>query len=134
LGGSGLVRTDDFQKFCESGLNRIQFLRIRIGLGLKNFPVRSSLSGGRRSAKTGSEKLDGMRGTFSAFTPFFCQNFSTENAQIWILIKNFKRKGTFLLFSFDSLLSRGSRNVFTGFLARSTQELWLIKGFRCQPE
>jgi len=31
----GLDRTDGFQKFCVSGLDRIQFLRIRIGLGVK---------------------------------------------------------------------------------------------------
>jgi len=43
VGGSGLGRTYDFQKFCGSGLHRIQLLRIRIGLGLKNFTVRSSL-------------------------------------------------------------------------------------------
>jgi len=43
MGGSGLDRTDDPQKFCGSGLHRIQFLRIRIGLGLKNFTVSSSL-------------------------------------------------------------------------------------------
>jgi len=42
-GGSGLDRTDHFQKFCGSGLDRIQFYRIRTGLGLKNFTVRSSL-------------------------------------------------------------------------------------------
>jgi len=30
-GGSGLDRTDDFQKFCESGLDRIQFYRFRTG-------------------------------------------------------------------------------------------------------
>jgi len=42
MGGSELERTDDFQKFCEAGLDRIQLLRIRIGLGLKNFTVRSS--------------------------------------------------------------------------------------------
>jgi len=42
-GESGLDRTDDFQKFCGSGLDRIQLLRIRIGLGLNNFTVRSSL-------------------------------------------------------------------------------------------
>ena len=35
-------RIDDFQKFCRSGLNRIQFYRIRTGLRLKNFTVRSS--------------------------------------------------------------------------------------------
>jgi len=35
---------DDFQKFCRSGLDRIQFYRIRTGLGLKNFTVRSSLA------------------------------------------------------------------------------------------
>jgi len=44
-GRSGLDRTDDFQKFWGSGLDRIQFLRIRIGLGLENFTVRSSLAG-----------------------------------------------------------------------------------------
>jgi len=32
-----------FQKFCGSGLDRIQFLRISIGLGLKNFTVCSSV-------------------------------------------------------------------------------------------
>jgi len=44
MSGSGLDRTDDFQKFCSSGLDRIQFLRIRIGLRLKNFTVSSSLA------------------------------------------------------------------------------------------
>ena len=44
VGGSGLDRTDDFLKFCRSGLDRIQFLRTRIGLGLKNFTVCSSLT------------------------------------------------------------------------------------------
>jgi len=44
MGGSGLDRTDDFQKPCGSGLDRIQFYRIRTGLGLKNFAVRSSLT------------------------------------------------------------------------------------------
>jgi len=33
MGGSGLNRTDDFQKFCGSGLDWIQFYRIRTGLG-----------------------------------------------------------------------------------------------------
>jgi len=43
MGGSGVYRTDDFQKFCGSGLDRIQFYHIRTGLGLKKFTVRSSL-------------------------------------------------------------------------------------------
>ena len=43
LGGSGLDRTDDLQKFCGLGLDRIQFYLIRTGLGLKNVTVRSSL-------------------------------------------------------------------------------------------
>ena len=43
MGGSRMDQTDDFQKLCESGLDRIQLLWIRIGLGLKNFTVRSSL-------------------------------------------------------------------------------------------
>jgi len=43
IGGSGLDLTDDFQKFCGSGLDRIQFYQIRTGLGLKNFTVCLSL-------------------------------------------------------------------------------------------
>jgi len=43
MGGSGLDRIDDFQKFYETRLDRIQFLRIKIGLGLNNITVRSSL-------------------------------------------------------------------------------------------
>jgi len=39
IGGSGLDQTDDFQKFCGSGLDRIQFYRIRIGLTVKNLSV-----------------------------------------------------------------------------------------------
>jgi len=35
MGGSRLDWTDDFQKFCRAGLERIQLLQIRIGLGLK---------------------------------------------------------------------------------------------------
>jgi len=37
MGGSRLDRSHDFQKFCGSGLDWIQFCRIRTGLGLKNF-------------------------------------------------------------------------------------------------
>ena len=35
IGGSGLEWTYDFQKFCRTGLDQIQFLQIGIGLGLK---------------------------------------------------------------------------------------------------
>jgi len=35
MGGSGLDWTDDFQKFCGSGLDRINFYWIRTGLGLQ---------------------------------------------------------------------------------------------------
>jgi len=45
VGGTRLDRTDGFQKFYGSGLDRIQFHWIRTGLGLKNFTVRSSLQG-----------------------------------------------------------------------------------------
>jgi len=34
IGGPGLDQTDDFQKFCRSGLDWIQFNRIRTGLRL----------------------------------------------------------------------------------------------------
>jgi len=43
MGGSGLDRTDDFKKFCGSGLDQIQFYGIKTGFRLKNFTVRSSL-------------------------------------------------------------------------------------------
>jgi len=38
---------------------------------------------------------------------------------MWIFLKIFKYKGMLLSFSFDSLLSRASRDVSTGSLARS---------------
>jgi len=41
IGGSGLDRTDDFQKICRSQLDRIQFFRVRSGL--KNLAVCKSL-------------------------------------------------------------------------------------------
>jgi len=53
MGGSGLDRTDDFQKFCGSGLDRIQFHRIKTGLGMKNFTVRSSLQSSSDKIKSG---------------------------------------------------------------------------------
>jgi len=43
IGGSGLDRTDDFEKFCGSRLDQIQFYQIKTGLGLENFTVHSSL-------------------------------------------------------------------------------------------
>jgi len=43
MGASGLDRTDDFERFCGSGLDRIQFYRISTGLGLKKFTVCSCL-------------------------------------------------------------------------------------------
>ena len=51
MGESGLDWTDDLKKICGSGLDWIQFLQIRIGLGLKNFRVRSSLSSRLRFLK-----------------------------------------------------------------------------------
>ena len=42
MADQGLDRTEDFQRFCGSRLDRIQIDRIT-GLGLKNFTVRSSL-------------------------------------------------------------------------------------------
>jgi len=57
----------------------------------------------------------------------FCQTFNTAHAQIWIFLKKMKCKGMLLSFSFDSLLSRGYKDDFTSFLAKSVQELWLFK-------
>jgi len=68
-----------------------------------------------------------MRGMFFRIFPGFCQNISTVNVQILIFLNNFKCKGMFLSLSFDVLLSCRSRDVFNGFLARSVQELQLIK-------
>jgi len=45
IGGPGLDRIDEFQKFCGTGLDRNQLFRMRTGLGMKNFTVRSSLLG-----------------------------------------------------------------------------------------
>ena len=66
IGGSGLDRTDDFQKFGGSGLDRIQFFadqEIRIGLRLKNLSVRSSLTA------TIDEHGSGLDRTGSGLTP-----------------------------------------------------------------
>jgi len=56
MGGSGLDWTDDLQKFCGTGLDRIQFLQIRIGLWLKNFPssLISDTDQRRAQIRTGS--------------------------------------------------------------------------------
>jgi len=71
-----------------------------------------------------------------AFTPFFCWKITTATWQIWIFLNYFKCKSTFVSFSIavlliccfaDSVLFSGSRDVFTGLLAQSVQELWLIK-------
>jgi len=43
-------------------------------------------SGGRLSAKTGSERLDGMLGTIFHILSAFCQKFSMPSAQIWIIV------------------------------------------------
>ena len=70
-------------------------------------------------------KARGAAGTcFLVFSETF-QNFSTTS-QIWFFLKNFKRKDLFLSSSMYSLLSPASRDVFTGSLAQSVQELWLI--------
>jgi len=66
MGGSGLDRTDDFQKFCGSGLDRIQFHRIKTGLGMKNFTVRSSLLECSRGG-TGSGVTDSTPAGFCVF-------------------------------------------------------------------
>jgi len=42
IGRSGLDHTSNFQKFCGSGRDRIQFYRIRTWLGMKSFTIRSS--------------------------------------------------------------------------------------------
>jgi len=62
MDGSGLDRSDNLKKFCGSGLDRIQFLQIRIGLGLNNFIVRSSLIHGQQWE---SLRLDSWRQTIS---------------------------------------------------------------------
>jgi len=60
-----------------------------------------------------------MRGNeFLIFSENF-QKISTENAQIWIFLKNFKCEVIFLSSSLDSLLSPTTRDVFTGFVSQS---------------
>jgi len=69
----GRIRTDDFQKFYGSGLDRIQLLRIRIGLN--NFSVRSSLIGTSGYHGSGIDSgriprfLDPVSSKMSDFTP-----------------------------------------------------------------
>jgi len=49
----------------------------------------------------------------------FRYKITTENAKIWIFLKNVKSKGIFLSISLDYALSHASRNVRTGNLAQS---------------
>ena len=58
MGGSGLDQTDYFQKFADPILDRIQYLRIRIGLGLKIFTVCSAL-------QPGSDTVEKIAGIFT---------------------------------------------------------------------
>jgi len=69
------------------------------------------------------DQLNWMRCVFFRIYFGFCWNFSSANAQIRIFFTNVKWKGRFVSFSFESLLSRGSWDVFTGFLAWSVQGL-----------
>ena len=74
MGRSGLYRTEDFQKFCGSGLDRIQFYRIRTGLRLKIFTVRSSLTESPKlslSPGTGNPRY----ATASSVVCFFVKSF-----------------------------------------------------------
>ena len=56
---------------------------------------------------------------------FRCK-ITTENAKIWIFLKNVKSKGRFLSNSLDNALSHASRNVCIGNPTQSVQELWTI--------
>ena len=88
IGGSGLDRTDDFQKVCRSGLDRIQFYRIRTGLGLKNFTVRLSLL-----VTSHSSMLIIVRCSPTQFYIWqktgcgiwYFLSFQTENCKCWLL-------------------------------------------------
>jgi len=99
-----------------------------LGPALSPHFLKSWIATVRRSAKckTPSWRLHGMRWTFFRIYPDLLK-FQYGECTNMAFLKNFKCKGVFLSFSFDFWLSRGSSDVFTGFLARSVQEIWLIK-------
>jgi len=67
-----------------------------------------------------------MRGTYFRIFSQFCKKFSTANAQIWIFFSKISTcKVVFIILI--QFLAVSSRDVFTGSLTRSVQELWLIK-------
>jgi len=65
IGESRPDQTGDFPKFCGSGVDWIQFHRIRTGLGQKNFTVRSSLAQTRGG--TGSRGPESTQAGFWIF-------------------------------------------------------------------
>jgi len=85
-------------------------------------------SGGRRSAKTrkGGQTRCDVR--FFPFTPVFAEiSVAYEKCTNIDFSQTLQMQRYVFRFSFDFLLCRGSRDVFTTFLARSVRELWLIK-------
>jgi len=75
LGGAGLDRTGDFQKFCRSGLDRIRFHRIRTGLGVKNFTVRSSLQSTTTASHQSTVRLCWVA-QYSMVSDYICKLWS----------------------------------------------------------
>jgi len=90
MDGLGLDRTDDFEKFCGSGLDRIQLYRIRTGLGLKNFTVRSSLLANRSGTGSRVAEL-----TLAWFCVFLLQSRSGSG------VKNLGKTGSGVTFQFQ---------------------------------
>ena len=101
MGRSGLDRTDGFQKFCRSGLDRIQFYRTRTALGLKNFTVRSSLQ-----SVSVLEAFNGIE-SCKIFCPSFKFHLFTMNCswlmlffhelkQVLVLVRNSENKVVYL--------------------------------------
>jgi len=106
MGGSGLDRIDDFQKFCRSGLDRIQIFRFRIGLGLKNFSVRTSLTTSISSFLFQMTKSTVSRIRFSARykTELERRNLTTVNMVEWKVTRQSSVRVTPLLYLFFLLM------------------------------
>jgi len=117
-----------FSKICESGLDRIQFYRIRTGLGLKNFTVRSSLQhSGRGHSSNDLEPLTDL--TFRQArkqlgSPGGTKSFP-RGAQIFLTMSNIFKLCPTHFSSRGEYFSRGSfAPLVTGLL--SERHFWIF--------
>jgi len=123
----GRIRTGSdcwFSKSLHTGLDRIQFLRIRVGLGVKNFTVRSSLVLITHEHGTGFD-LDWIR-TVANFADFrldpVCRGAQNQDIRTRVLqdSAHFEQSGSDPVYGFIEVSGSGFSNfIVLGFDANT---------------